>query len=258
MGFSLSIIIDTTVPCPHCGFRFSTDGQIPGSISICPKCGKPIAPLKLYTGSMVASGLVGGTLDTVEDTVSVLDGIPTEEQKALGIFDLAPQFKDLATEVVTLKGRFDKLAESVAKRKEFVEVSKEREVLFIPEKVLKKLPTEVAKTLELIWLCFGRGIPQACPPFIRKALESAIHIRFRMDSKEMVLYDDNGKSFGLSKKIELARQAGYMSYSLAQSCYKTKLFGDISLHDWRIDLEEGDIIPDFRLLRLVLECMYGR
>jgi len=256
VGFSLS-----AYSCPECGYQASdSEVYLSRGIPVCPKCNVQLFPYakEIFSGSIVASGLAGGTLDTVKDTVSILDSIGIEEQKALGIEDLAPQFKELASEVSTLKGRLDELAVSVAERKEFTGLKEERKSLFIPDEVLKKLPTEVTKTIELVRLCFSRGIPQACPPYIRKALESAIYIRLKRDGKEAALYDNDENPFGLSKKIELARQKGYLSRSLARACHKTKLFGDIALHDIKVDLEEGDVIPDFQILRLVLEHMYGR
>jgi hypothetical protein len=36
------------------------------------------------------------------------------------------------------------------------------------------------------------------------------------------------------------------------------LFGDIGIHDYRIDLTEEDVIPLFELLRLTLESLYKK
>ena len=78
----MSAFIDTSPRCPHCGSKLdSSSTYLLGGVPVCPKCGKPTTPLEItvpldiYTSSMVASGLVGGTLHTMKDTVSVLDRV---------------------------------------------------------------------------------------------------------------------------------------------------------------------------------------
>ena len=71
-----------------------------------------------------------------------------------------------------------------------------------------------------------------------------------MDNKQNMLYH-NGNPYGLAKMLELARQEGYISqYMLQQLRKEVKVFGEIGVHDYKIDFEEEDVIPLFKLLRL--------
>jgi len=72
-----------------------------------------------------------------------------------------------------------------------------------------------------------------------------------------MLYDKDGNPYGLSKMLNLARREGYLSQYLKRQLRKeVKVFGDIGAHDYKIDLEEEDVIPLFMLLRLALEEIY--
>jgi len=246
------------INCPHCGkhVAVTTEG------GTCPNCGayvppRRVLPPEVYSGSVVASGLVKEASATLGGTISILQHVPREVQERMGITDIVPQFGEVKADVEALEFRVKQLEETLAERDEFVKLKREREVLYLPNGVLARLPPEVTNIIvNTIQKCFERGIPQACPPFMRKALVAAITIRFKMDNKEAKLYDANREPFGLPKMIELAKQEGYLSSYLAGQLMQIKIFGDIAVHDFKVDLKEQDVIPDFRLLRLALEHMY--
>ena len=94
---------------------------------------------------------------------------------------------------------------------------------------------------------------------IRKALSTAIHIRFRREGNEKELYNGKGESYKLSKWIELAKQNRFLSASLARKLTKeVKVFGDVGSHDYMIDFHKEEVPSVFKLLRLALDRMYHK
>lgn len=245
--------------CPSCHH------WVPKGVDICPNCGASLTPEwtpweeaispEVYSGSVVASGLMRGASVALRGTIDAFQRLPVEEQERRGITDVVPPLNEIKGEIDTLNLRLTQVEENIADRdSNFV---KFKEDLYIPDEVLNILPTEVRNIIvDTVQKCFERGIPQACPPFMRKALAAAITIRFRRENKEDRLYNANRKPFGLLKMIELAKQERYLSPYLARQLGQVKFFGDIAAHDYKVILKEQDIIPDFRILRTALEHMY--
>ena len=130
--------------------------------------------------------------------------------------------------------------------------------LSIPEKVRKRVPKEVQVTLEGVRLCYQHGHADFCFMGLRKALSTAIHIRFKQAGKEAELYDINDEPYSLTKWIELAKQNGFLSATVAKQLAKElKFIGDISAHDYRVDFQREDVPSVFRLLRVALDRMYS-
>jgi len=131
------------------------------------------------------------------------------------------------------------------------------EDLPFPQEILDKLPTEVKRVIEGIQSNFKHGFPDFCFMGIRKALSIGIDIRFKRDGKYDKLFDPRGEPYKLPKRIELAKQEKYLSSSLASKLKKeAKVFGDVALHDYRIDLKKEEVPSIFKFLRLALEHMY--
>jgi len=160
------------------------------------------------------------------------------------------------TESFPTKTEFEELKVEVEYLKKKVEGRKtelEGE-LSMPKKVLEKLPKEIQKTIEGVRVCYEHDHADFCFMGIRKALGTAIHIRFRRESKEEELYDNNEEPYKLAKCIELAKQNRLLSTSLAKKLTKElKLFGDVSSHDYMIDFHKEDVPSIFKLLRLALD-----
>ena len=144
-----------------------------------------------------------------------------------------------------------------SKTRKDVKNEKLEEELSIPKEVFEKLPQEIQKTIEGVKLCYKYDYADFCFMGIRKALGTAIHIRFRKEGKEEELYDSKGEPYKLTKWIELAKQNRFLSASLARKLTKeVKVFGDVSSHDYRVDFHREDVPSIFKLLRLALDRMY--
>lgn len=163
-----------------------------------------------------------------------------------GSYATKVEFQELKVEVDYLKGQ--------------IERSKTEELeLSIPKEVFEKLPKEIQKTIEGVKLCYEHDHADFCFMGIRKALNTAIHIRFRREGKEDELYDNNREPYKLPKWIELAKQNGFLSASLAKKLTKeVKIFGDVGSHDYRVDFHREDVPSIFKLLRLALGRMYHK
>lgn len=91
---------------------------------------------------------------------------------------------------------------------------------------------------------------------MRKALIDAIHIRFRKDEKESLLYDDEGNAYSLPRWIDLAKQQRYISRHLSSELKGVKIFGDEASHDYMTDLQKEEVPPVFLCLRMVLSRLF--
>lgn len=153
------------------------------------------------------------------------------------------------------KVELEELKVEVKYLKKQIERSKTEEIeLSIPKGIFERLPKVVQKTIEGVKLCYENDHADFCFMGIRKALSTAIHIRFRREKKEDELYDSNGEPYRLPKWIELAKQNRFLSASLARKLTKeVKVFGDVGSHDYRIDFQKEDVPSIFKLLRLALD-----
>jgi len=131
--------------------------------------------------------------------------------------------------------------------------------LLMPRELFERLPQEIRKTIEGVELCYKHDHADFCLMGIRKVLTTAIHIRFKKDGKERELYDGSEEPIKLPKWIELAKQNGFISASLAKKLRnEVKVFGDVSSHDYMITFYKEDVSSIFKLLRLALDRMYPR
>ena len=171
----------------------------------------------------------------------------------LGFPEAIPPVSRIEFEELTLKvGEIEKLVKE-GKAKQITIL----EELPFPLETLDKLPPEVKRVIEGIKSNFEHGFPDFCFMGIRKALSIGIDIRFKKDGEYNKLFGPNGESYELPKKIELAKQEKYLSSNLASKLRKeAKVFGDVALHDSRIDLKKEEVPSIFKLLRLALEHMY--
>ena len=146
--------------------------------------------------------------------------------------------------------------EKIVKEGKVKQVTTLEELPFPPE-ALDKLPKPLKRVVEGIKMNFEFDFPDFCCMGMRKALSIGIDIRFEKDGKYNKLFDSGGDSYNLPKRIELAKQEKYISSSLATKLRKeAKVFGDVALHDHRIDLKKEEVPSIFKLLRLALERMY--
>ncbi|MCG2717240.1 MAG: DUF4145 domain-containing protein [Nanoarchaeota archaeon] len=138
------------------------------------------------------------------------------------------------------------------KRKPTVREQKEA----IPDEILDQLPKPLQAIIKEINGCYKNGYLAACSVMCRKAIEAAIHIRFSIDEKEDELKDSNDEFYKLPKKIELAKQAKYISATHARNLSKIRWFGDAGAHSYKINLLRDDIGPNIQLVRLVVEELF--
>ena len=131
--------------------------------------------------------------------------------------------------------------------------------LYFPDHVAKITPPEVMRILRDVQKCYDHDIPNACPGLLRKALASAIKIKFYQEDKKNFLYDARGDRKGsLRDWINVAKQQGYLSSEIARKLEKIKLFGDIGVHDEKIKFDKREISDIFEILRLAIEHMYRK
>lgn len=166
------------------------------------------------------------------------------------------------TDIYPTKTEFEKLKVEVEYLKEKIKsgrVEESEEELFMPKEVFENLPKDIQKTIEGVKICYEHDLADFCFMGIRKALSTAIHVRFRREKREEELYDGRRESKKLSKWIELAKQKGFLSANLARNLTKElKLFGDVSAHDYMIDFHKEEVPSVFKLLRLALDRMYHK
>jgi len=171
-----------------------------------------------------------------------------------------PSYPSIYAPPFPSKMEFEQLKVEVEYLKKKVETDKTKELegeLNIPKDVFERLPKEIQKSIKGVQLCYEKDHADFCFMGIRKALSTAIHIRFKRAGKEKQLYDDKKEPYDLAKWIELAKQNGFLSANLAKKLTKElKLFGDTSSHDYMIDFHKEDVPSIFMLLRLALDRMY--
>jgi hypothetical protein len=127
---------------------------------------------------------------------------------------------------------------------------------FVPDKVYKKLPSPIKKTVDEAAGCYEHNYLTACAIMLRKALEDSIYLKFRMENKEDTLYDQNGRRLSLETMINTARDLHYISSQLTDRLIRIKLFGDVGAHSYKIELWDRDIDRCIDLIRLALEELF--
>lgn len=126
--------------------------------------------------------------------------------------------------------------------------------LHFPEHVEEVTPKEVLDIVIAIQKCYRYDIPEACPGLLRKALFSAIKIKFYMKEQKDELYDTEGNR--KSNWIDITKKKGYLSQELAKQLKRVKVFGDIGVHDEKIKFDKAEVADAFSLLRYIIEHMY--
>jgi len=136
-------------------------------------------------------------------------------------------------------------------------VHEKTEELSFPNVILERLPKEVKKTVLGVMSNYYTDFPRFCFWGMRTALIDAIRIRFKKDGKEKQLYVEKGKVKSLPTWIDLAKQEKYISAKLARFLRdQTKVFGDISSHDYMVDMRKEEVPSIFTQLRFALDRMY--
>ena len=131
------------------------------------------------------------------------------------------------------------------------------EDLSFPNAILEKLPQEVKMTVQGVMFNYYNDFPRFCFWGMRTVLIDAIRIRFRKDGKENQLYDDKGNVRTLTTWIDLAKKERYISGNSARFLKgRTKVFGDISSHDYMADMHKEEVPSIFTQLRFALARMY--
>jgi hypothetical protein len=128
--------------------------------------------------------------------------------------------------------------------------------LEMDSKFLEKLPNEVQIILKEVSDGYDNHLYDSCSVMMRKALEAAISIRFKINRSENKLRDEDGEPFDLPKRIEIARQENYITRSIANGLKQLKWVGDIGAHDYRVRVNREDIKDGFKILRIALEHMF--
>jgi len=247
--------------CSKCGTLF------PPSFSECPGCGAKYdwgSGERIYQNpSETAFGYVSKTgsniqtfSGTLSTTITSLEKIPIPQRKEFELESLIDDLTNFRSQVDIYEKRLQKIERNFSYKIDKFDELKEKLELKIPEGVWKSLPLEIQKNIELVRKLYFQGTPEACSPFLRKTLTVAIVIRFKMDKKEDKIYNEDKQLYDLPKLLEISKQEGYITNYLCTQLLRIKIFGDIGIHDYRIDLKEEDVIPLFELLRLALESLY--
>ena len=121
---------------------------------------------------------------------------------------------------------------------------------------LGRLPPEVQTILEQVSGCYRHRLYESCSVMMRKCLDTAVTLRFKVDRAEKELFGSSDESISLPKKIELAKQRRYITPSIAGKLRQLKWVGDIGAHDYKVKVNKEDVEEDFRTLRIALEHMY--
>lgn len=148
--------------CPSCG------SQVVEDVKECPHCGFSLVGTEHPSLSVEFP-------EVTESTFSFQDGAPIDLKQV--IEDMYPKVKILWEERKT--GR-----QPVP-----------QELLF-PNRLAKIVPKEVLQILDDVQKCYQHNIANACPGLLRKALTSAIKIKFYMEKKRASLYDEKGNRKG--------------------------------------------------------------
>lgn len=211
------------VTCPSCGELVDRD------LEKCPHCD---SPLGIYLPSSNAE-----MPEITESTFSIQDGRP---------IDLSEMVKEMIQKVNVLWEE-RKAKKGIAPPP----------TLYLPQHVKEVTPKEVLKIVDSIQKSYERDIPDGCPGLLRKALTSAIKIKFYMKNQRDALYDAQGNRKGdLLTWIDIAKQKGYLTQDLAKQLKRAKIFGDIGSHDEMIDFDKREVAEIFQLLRCAIEHMY--
>jgi hypothetical protein len=174
----------------------------------------------------------------------VTDFVSTLSVQDIKIADLTRQVEEIRYEVNVLKEeKFGK--EGVAPSS-----------LYLPDHVEKSAPKEVVRLMKQIQKLYEIDAPDASPVLLRKALISAIKIKFYMENKRNLIYDEHGNR--RSNWIGIAKQEGYLSQELAKQLRRFKMFGDTGTHDERIQFDRSEIAEMFMLVRLALERFFKK
>jgi hypothetical protein len=128
--------------------------------------------------------------------------------------------------------------------------------LYLPDHVEQFTPPEVMRLIRQIQKCYKIDAPDACPMLLRKALLSALKIKFYKEKKRNLIYDENGNR--RNNWVGIAKQEGYLSQETAKHLGRFKIFGDTGTHDERIEFDRPEIAEMFMLIRLVLEGFFKK
>jgi len=221
------------VKCTNCGKLIEEQSEK------CPHCGSLLSKHE-------SSGIETGIIFTPQNDNSVQTSVTSSTLSVQNgqTIELYTEFAKMAEKVNILWGERPDVEEAPL-------------ALHFPEHVEKIAPKEVLKIIEDTKKCYAHGIPNACAGLLRKALTSAVKIKFYKENQRNMLYDIEGNRKGdLLDWVDMAKQQGYLTQELAKQLKRAKLFGDIGVHDERIDFDRAEVAEIFQLLRYSIECMY--
>lgn len=106
---------------------------------------------------------------------------------------------------------------------------------------LSKLPQPVHASLAEANGCYISGYHEACSVMLRKAIETAITIKFMQLGKESVLRDDQGNDIGLNRKLKLLPDHYGAIRREVKELDVVKWFGDRGAHDFKTNVSGDDL-----------------
>lgn len=214
------------------------------SIHECPNCGgnafSAYYPISAYFEFLVA----GSTSPDVPATSESVSAPKFESTFTVGdkrITGLLEEMKQIRFELAGLKE---------AK----VKGTTAPERLYLPEHVEKVTPPEISPIIRDVQKCYESGVPNACPPLLRKALLSAIKIKFYKNGRKNLIFDNDGNR--RKDWIGIAKRENYLSPELAKQLRSFRIFGDTSAHDEIIRFDNVEVAEMFRLVQLVIERFF--
>jgi hypothetical protein len=125
------------------------------------------------------------------------------------------------------------------------------ETLYLPKDVEEVTPPGILFIVRDVQKCYEHGVPNACPPLLRKALLSAIKIKFYRNSRKDLIFDNDGNR--RKDWIGIAKRENYLSPELAKELRSFRIFGDTGAHDEIIRFDDVEVDGMFKLIRLVIE-----
>lgn len=216
------------------------------SVEQCPYCGRklfsPYLPTSASFSFISQSSQPSTQYDSEKEAMpSVIDFNSTLSVQDVRIIDLTRQVEEIRYELGVLKEK---------SAKEGIPPTE----LYMPDHVEQSTPKEVTRLIKQIQGCYRIGAPDACAALLRKALISAIKVKFYMENKRDLIYDEHGNR--RSNWIEIAKQEGYLSQEIAKQLKLFKIFGDTGIHDERIEFDNLEIAGMFMLVRLAIEQFF--
>jgi hypothetical protein len=214
------------------------------SIKECPNCGgnafSAYYPISAYLEFQVA-GSASPNLPVTSEGVPAPKFESTFTVRDERITGLLEEMKQMRFELADLKDT--KIKGTIAPER-----------LYLPEHVEEVTPPEISPIIRDVQKCYELGVPNACPPLLRKALLSAIKIKFYKNGRKDLIFDNDGNR--RKDWIGIAKRESYLSPELAKQLKSFRIFGDTGAHDEIIRFDNVEVAGMFNLIRLVIERFF--